>query len=127
LMEQREGVERALAAIEEKQAALSARRESLVAARDAAFAAIDATVAERTAERAAIAGELPGDLLALYDKVRAANGGVGAAALRQRRCEGCRIELAGTELINARTAAADAVLRCENCRRILVRTADSGL
>jgi predicted nucleic acid-binding Zn-ribbon protein len=127
LMEQREGVERELAAIEEKQTALSADRESLVAARDAAFAAIDATVAERTAERATIAGELPGDLLALYDKVRAANGGVGAAALRQRRCEGCRIELAGTELINARTSAADAVLRCENCRRILIRTADSGL
>ena len=56
------------------------------------------------------------------------NGGTGGAAeLRQRRCEGCRIELSGSELSAVRNAAPDDVMRCDNCRRILVRTAESGL
>jgi hypothetical protein len=47
--------------------------------------------------------------------------------LRQRRCEGCHIELSGSELAAVRAAAPDEVVRCDNCRRILVRTEDSGL
>jgi predicted nucleic acid-binding Zn-ribbon protein len=47
--------------------------------------------------------------------------------LRHRRCEGCHIELSGSELTAVRSAAPDAVVRCEECRRILVRTAESGL
>ena len=47
--------------------------------------------------------------------------------LRQRRCEGCRLELSGSELGEVRAAKAEAVLRCDNCRRILVRTHESGL
>jgi uncharacterized protein len=35
--------------------------------------------------------------------------------------------LAGSELNAVRKAAADDVVRCENCRRILVRTPESGL
>ena len=43
------------------------------------------------------------------------------------RCEGCRLELNPTDLGRMRAAGADAVLRCEECGRILVRTPDSGL
>ena len=99
----------------------------LTAARDAAFAEIDDAMSARTRERAAVASELPADLLALYERAREHGGGVGAAMLRQRRCEGCRIELSGSELSAVRNAAPDDVVRCENCRRILVRTAESGL
>jgi predicted nucleic acid-binding Zn-ribbon protein len=70
---------------------------------------------------------VPDDLLALYTKLRASNGGLGAAALRQRRCDGCRLELNNIELSRIRDAASDEVVRCEECGRILVRTADSGL
>ena len=127
VMEQRETLETQLGSITAEVSAADAERDRLVAARDAAFAEIDAALSERKAARAGIAGELPADLLALYDKVAVANGGTGAAALRQRRCEGCRIELAGSELSEVRKAAPDTVVRCENCRRILVRTAESGL
>jgi len=99
----------------------------VVRRRDAAFEEIDAAQQAREAERKGIVGDIPADLLALYDKVRAQHGGVGAAALRQRRCEGCRIELAGNDLSAARNAAPDEVLRCEECRRILIRTPESGL
>ena len=69
----------------------------------------------------------PEDLLKLYEKLRADNGGVGAAKLHQGRCEGCRLELNATEITQIRAAEPDEVLRCEECRRILVRTSESGL
>ena len=64
--------------------------------------------------------------MTLYERARA-HSGTGAALLRQRRCEGCHIELSGSELAAVRKADDDAVIRCENCRAILVRTAESGL
>jgi hypothetical protein len=71
--------------------------------------------------------DIPDDLLALYDKIRADRGGVGAVEIRQRRCEGCRITIDPADLARIRAAAPDAVVRCEECRRIQVRTAESGL
>ena len=115
------------AALRAEVSSLEGERDAAVTARDKAYAEIDASAAEDVAARASVVGELPGDLLALYERVRAASGGVGAAELRHRRCEGCRLELAGSELRAARAAPPDEVLRCENCRRILVRTPDSGL
>jgi predicted nucleic acid-binding Zn-ribbon protein len=101
-------------------AEVTARRDRLMADVD------DEANLERQGRANAVAG-LPGDLLALYEKVRESAGGVGAARLYQCRCEGCRLELNTTDLNRFRAAAADDVLRCEECRRILVRTPDSGL
>ena len=127
VMEQREEADAALAVLVGQRDQIDTERTELIASRDAAFAEIDDTVQRRTAERAKIAAEIPGDLLALYERAREHGGGVGAAMLRQRRCEGCHIELSGTELSAVRSAAPDEVVRCDNCRRILVRTAESGL
>lgn len=127
VMEQREGLDAELTTLTATQARLDAERAELAARRDAALSEITAATGERSAEREAIAETLPSDLLALYDRVRAASGGVGAAMLRQRRCEGCHLELAGNELNAVRAAPPETVVRCENCRRILVRTAESGL
>lgn len=126
VMERSEQAEAALTDIRRRHDAVVAEQRELEAARDAAFADVDQTVATRTPRREAIASELPADLLALYEKARA-HGGTGAAMVRQRRCEGCHMELSGSELSAARSAAPDAVLRCDNCRAILVRTAESGL
>jgi predicted nucleic acid-binding Zn-ribbon protein len=79
------------------------------------------------AERAALAVELPDDLLALYTKLRAQKGGVGAAALRRRECGGCRLTLNPSDLATIAAAPTDEVVRCEECSRILVRTGESGL
>lgn len=127
IMEQREGVENDLAGLRAEADALAAQIAELEAARDRAFAEIDDVAARRSAERAGLAEGVPAELLDLYEKARAHGGGVGAAALRHRRCEGCRIELSGTELARVRAAEVDEVLRCEECRRILVRTPESGL
>jgi uncharacterized protein len=88
---------------------------------------LDKDVAFTTQNRALLAAQLPADLLALYEKIRASYGGVGAAAIRSRRCEGCRLELDVAEVNAVRAAAPDVILRHDSCRRIMVRTEDSGI
>jgi uncharacterized protein len=95
--------------------------------RDTTWAEIDAEADKTATQRAELGGSLPTDLVALYEKVRSGSAGVGAAALHRGRCEGCHLQLNTTDLNRIREADADEVLRCEECRRILVRTADSGL
>jgi uncharacterized protein len=95
--------------------------------RDAAVTQIDAEVASAESERAQIVDGIPDDLLKLYERLRASHGGVGAAALVQRRCQGCRLELNAADLRAIAAAPDDEVLRCEECQRILVRTGESGL
>ena len=97
------------------------------AERDAAWSDSDRDAEWVGGERSSVAPQIPGDLLALYEKLRADHNGVGAAALHQRRCEGCRMELTPTDIGRIRDAAPDEVLRCEECRRILIRTGESGL
>lgn len=127
VMERRESAQVRAAELTERVAAVQAKIDDAAGRRDAAYEQLDAEVAAVTKERAVIAGSVPADLLKLYEKLREQQGGIGAAKLYQRRCDGCRLELNITELNEVRAAAPDAVLRCENCRRILVRTAESGL
>jgi len=127
VMERREDAEARAREVRAEVEKVTATRSEAEQARGKAFAEIDAEAAADTEARAALADRLPADLMTLYEKVRAASGGVGAAMLRQRRCEGCRLELMGAELRAAQAAPPDEVLRCENCRRILVRTTESGL
>jgi len=127
VMEQLEGAREYLGGLTAERDELMARRAVAIQERDAAFAKADAESVDLHADRADIAPHIPADLASLYEKLRADNGGVGAAALRQRRCEGCRMELTPIDIGRIREAAEDEVLRCEECRRILIRTAESGL
>ncbi|MDQ3053853.1 MAG: C4-type zinc ribbon domain-containing protein, partial [Actinomycetota bacterium] len=128
LMERREEMEGRLAGLQTSRTEAEAEVLALSHARDDALASIQQERANATQQRAERADGLPEDLMKLYDTIRAGTGaGVGAAALRARRCEGCRMDVSGTELSRARTAAPQEVLRCDECRRILVRVGDSGL
>lgn len=90
--------------------------------RDTAFGEIDADAEQTRAARDKIAAEVPDELLALYEKLRAGHSGVGAAELAHKRCGGCRLELNPSDLRDIANAADDDVVRCEECSRILVRT-----
>ncbi len=127
VMERRESAQERVTELTERVQAIQAKVADAVARRDAVFAEIDDEAATVTKERELTVADIPADLLKLYDRLREKQGGVGAARLYQRRCEGCRLELDITELNDVRAAAADKVVRCENCSRILVRTPDSGL
>jgi predicted nucleic acid-binding Zn-ribbon protein len=126
LMERRE-------ALVSRRDELAAERDSLAdetaivaARRDAAVKEIDEQAGRASDERGGIAAEVPADLLKLYEQIRGARG-VGAAALRAGRCEGCHLTLNTVDLNEIRASAPDEVIRCEECRRILVRTPESGL
>lgn len=97
------------------------------AARDVKVRDFEQEAAELQAERGQVAAKVPDELLALYEKLRAQKGGVGAAALRRKECEGCRLAINTIELARIAKAPADEVIRCEECGRILVRTQESGL
>lgn len=127
IMEKLEDAQSRLGAVEADLHSLKADLTEKITARDAAIVVIDEQELATQAERAATAGEVPDDLLALYDKVRAQYGGLGAAALRARRCEGCRLEINGADLRELAASPEDEVLRCPECSRILVRTPESGL
>jgi predicted nucleic acid-binding Zn-ribbon protein len=98
-----------------------------IASRDAALAEIGEQAGKAADRRAAVLADEPADLIDLYERLRGQHGGVGAAALRRGRCEGCHLSLNTVDLNAIRAAPADEVLRCEECRRILVRTDESGL
>jgi predicted nucleic acid-binding Zn-ribbon protein len=127
IMEKREVVQARLAELRTEQEQVAATLAEAEQRRDAAFAEIGAETEKTQAQRAETATGLPADLVSLYEKVRTSSAGVGAAALHQGRCEGCHLQLNTTDINRIREADEDEVLRCEECRRILVRTATSGL
>lgn len=127
VMEKLEEAQIRLAAIQADLTAVNEDLAQAIDARDAAIVVLDEQAAGAQADRAQAASGVPDDLIALYDKVRAQYGGLGAAALRARKCEGCRLELNGADLRDIAAAPEDDVLRCPECGRILVRTAESGL
>ncbi|MFM9134827.1 MAG: zinc ribbon domain-containing protein [bacterium] len=127
VMERLEQAQHRRDALVSERAALEAEIAEATALRDAALASLSTEEQAAAQARAAVVGAVPADLLALYEKLRADQGGIGAAALYRGRCEGCRIELTPVDLERIRSAPAEEVLRCEECRRILVRTPESGL
>jgi predicted nucleic acid-binding Zn-ribbon protein len=127
VMERAEDAQGRLGTLTTDRSTVEAELATVTEKRDAAVAEIDAQGATTATERATVVAEIPADLLGLYEKIREAQGGVGAAQLHRGRCEGCHLSLDASSLAEIRAAAEDAVVRCEECRRILVRTAESGL
>jgi uncharacterized protein len=127
VMEQREGIESQLKTLRAEQEKVTTSLTDTEQQRDNTWAAIDAESLMSKSKRGEIAATLPEDLVALYEKLRGSSGGVGAAALHRGRCEGCHLQLNTTDLNRLRDAPDDDVVRCEECRRILIRTDESGL
>lgn len=127
IMEQLEQARAVQVEIEAQVVATSAELEQATHSRDDEFADIDALIANEMSVRQQVAQNVDPELLALYDKVRIDLGGVGAALLHRGACQGCHISLDATEVDRIRNLPSDTVVRCEECRRILVRTAESGL
>lgn len=127
LMEQRDEAQASVETATAKLAEARQRRDTLEAERDEALADIAKDEEWKSSARGPLAADLPADLVALYDKIREASGGIGAALLRSGRCGGCRIELSGGERARVKAQPPDEVVRCDECRRIMVRTEESGL
>ena len=82
------------------------------------LAHIETELAERTAQREAIAAEIDAEVLELYDDLRRLKKGIGAAALVDGVCQACHEQLSSVELDKLKRG--EGIRRCEHCRRILV-------
>ncbi|GAB3390709.1 zinc ribbon domain-containing protein [Amycolatopsis echigonensis] len=126
LMEQREALgldaQRTSAEVEKAAQAVEAAK----ARRDEAFKDLDTTEARRKEDRAKLLPRFPEPLLKLYTRVYD-HKGIGAALLRARRCGACQLEIDRNAISEIKAAPEDAVVQCENCGAILVRTLESGL
>jgi predicted nucleic acid-binding Zn-ribbon protein len=127
VMEQLEEVDTEVTQLQAEQVRLDEATADAERRRDTALTDIARDEAFARQQRDLVVVDIGAELLGLYDKLRAQYGGIGAVPIKHRRCEGCRLEMTPTDLARLRGAAEDAVLRCEECRRIQVRTAESGL
>jgi uncharacterized protein len=126
LMEQREQAQATLDEVVSRLTAVRNQRGETESRRDQTLSELDRDRDWKTESRAPLVADLPADLVQLYERIRESTG-MGAAMLRAGRCEGCRLDLSGSERSRVKAAAADEVIQCEECRRILVRTNESGL
>jgi uncharacterized protein len=127
VMEQLETAQRDLETLTNQVAELDESITATTKRRDEKAGDVNEQLASVTVERRQTAEGLPEDLMALYARLRAQKGGVGAAALRARRCGGCSLELNAADLAVIAKAPSNEVIRCEECDRILVRTSESGI
>jgi predicted nucleic acid-binding Zn-ribbon protein len=71
--------------------------------------------------RLELAKLIDADLLQLYEKIRSTSDGVGAARLVGDKCEGCHLTMNSAEVTRIKSLPDDELVRCEECRRILIR------
>jgi len=117
-MEQREELERQLPPVEEAAAMARGRRAEVEGASASELAQVERDLDARRSERADRTGEVDAELLSLYEDIRRQKKGVGAVALVDGVCMGCRQKLSPVFLDHLKRETG--IRRCEYCRRILV-------
>jgi hypothetical protein len=121
IMEQREALDGAVAALEREAAEREHEIDALTTTITANEHEIDTELATEVAARATALATVPAELLGLYEQVRAKNKGVGVARLVGDTCQGCHLSLPATDVDRIRRLPADTVARCDNCGAILVQ------
>lgn len=127
IMQAFENAQQAVTDLQASEIETTEKLATVTQSRNDLFADIDFEIESITSQRNEIANQLPADLISLYDKIRADQGGVGAALIHRGSCQGCHITIDAQEIDQIRKMSADSIARCDQCRRILVRTAESGL
>lgn len=119
-MERHEELSATIATVQARQQEISEEVVPLEQARNAAATDIDAELGGQTAARAALIDELPADVVAHYDRLRARKNGVALAELRDGTCQGCHLQLTAGELEEGREIGELGLARCVQCGRLLV-------
>lgn len=84
------------------------------------FAKANSEIALKVDERNNIISKIDDFLVELYEKIKLEHG-VGAGILNNGSCSSCQIQISPAEISNIRALDSEEVVRCENCRCILVR------
>jgi len=86
-----------------------------------ASAEIDSAISKLSLDRSQLLPKIDSGVVDLYEKVRTSGAGIGAALLVGNKCDGCHLSINVIELERIKGLADDEIIRCEECRRILVR------
>lgn len=119
-MERREKIEAGLPGLEGDVARARERVAQIETSSETELSDIATALQERAAERERMVPSFDEELLETYEDLREKKKGVGAAALVDGVCQGCRERLSPLEL--DRLKKGEGLRRCEYCRRILVLT-----
>lgn len=118
VMVEREAADAELTRLQEELEELKKTIEEATRGRDLASKDIDVHLTGGRSERDTWIPKIDSELLELYDDLRASKGGVGAAAMVDGVCQGCHMALPRQEYERVRKA--EGLVRCDECRRILV-------
>ncbi|MGQ0679013.1 MAG: zinc ribbon domain-containing protein [Actinomycetota bacterium] len=118
VMEEAEGVEKAMAGLDSEIESLAQQVEEAVVKRDQANLELASELEAAQPRREHWAARIAPDLLRFYTELRGTKGGVGAAMLQGSTCLGCHMQLPAQEVERLRRTPG--VLKCDECGRILV-------
>lgn len=121
IMQRLEDAQKAQADSTSQYDAIMKQVEGLKAQQSISFNEIDTELRGIEVERDKAIDGLDATLVALYEKISAQYGGVGAAAFSRGTCQGCNMNLNAGDVARINAAASNEVVRCEECGRILVR------
>jgi predicted nucleic acid-binding Zn-ribbon protein len=116
-----DGIKERIATLSKEESELGLVIADLNIRKENALASINTELEGIEVDRKATTQSVAADFLALYEKIREASNGIGAAALAGNQCKGCNLTLNTIELQRISALAEDEVVRCEECRCILVR------
>ena len=115
-----DGIKERIASLSTEENELALVIADLNIRKENALAAIHTELEGIETDRKATTQSVSAELLALYEKIRESSG-IGAAALAGNQCKGCNLTMNTIELQRISGLAEDEVVRCEECRCILVR------
>jgi predicted nucleic acid-binding Zn-ribbon protein len=116
-----DGIKERISTLQEEEATLALEIANLEISKENALTVIGADLSAAAQERTKTVACVNPELIALYEKIRSSNNGTGAAALVGNQCKGCHLTLNTIELQRIAGLAEDELVRCEECRCILVR------
>jgi len=116
-----DGLDSRINALASERDALEKEIASLRVEKEQAISEIESMMKKTEQDRSELASSVEPELLALYEKVRGSADGIGAARLHNGQCEGCHLALNAAEVTRLKALPDDEVVRCEECRRILIR------
>jgi len=115
-----DGIKSRIDELKALEATLATEIAELTDRKNMASLALESESAQLKTKRAATVTSVNKAIYDLYEKIRS-GGGAGAAALLGGQCLGCNLSINSVDLKRMLDSAEDEVIRCEECRCILVR------
>ena len=108
-------IKNAESSLKEVEAVVRVQRSTI----DADKAAAEKSLAELTAERAGIVGEIPENLLDHYERIAKKHNGIALAEVRDEKCGACGMRIRPHVFQEMRRLGSEEMFHCETCTRIL--------